>query len=191
MRHMQQRRRTQAKRPVQWVVSSSSFTNAFSTVTAGAVSPFILAETAPQSATEASISIDRVTVMRIKGDLLVSTTGAAAYGVLFSVGIAVVDRVGGTDDQWDPSAVANGPKAWMYLRHYYLQESNTVSQTGPLASSAAMGVQLPTGTHVDVKVKRIIRPEQSLKLFVIQRTVGAAATVSVMPLFRTLVSRAI
>lgn len=104
-------------------------------------------------------TIDRYTILRIKGELILANTGAARGTV--SCGIIVERETAGALDAHDPSAAGDASLPWMWLRHTSLQTAGVgdAENTNQLL--------LPGGAHVDIKVKRIVRPDEAPALHII------------------------
>jgi len=193
MRHGRHGGRSQ-KRPVQWVASTGGYgTAAAQTLTVSTLAGAVLAGTSPDVTAETSLDIDRLTVMRIMGDLLVeSVVGTNPASAVLSVGVCVADVVQGTADLWDPAAQNMAAKPWMYLRSFLVSNAQAAGIGEGNSGYTDPQAFQPSGMHFDIRVKRILRPQQRLfMMFKYVEQSGNHLTLRVTPFLRTLVARAI
>lgn len=162
-------RRTRRAKPMQWCATTSGW-GSTQLVTTAAVSTLILLGTYSPGLVGSSVpTLGRLTIMRIRGQL---ARNALVEGELFveTFGIYIADvQSGGTVfTTWDPSLSNDADKSWLWLMH----------------ARGACGCY----HDVDVKVKRIMKPDQVLVLA--SRTVPITGTGSMVinPFIRSLVA---
>lgn len=100
----------------------------------------------------------RFTVMRIVGDFDYLNT-AGATEIRWTLGVILVDEVGSTGDSVNPTVTSNADKSWLYLAHG--EVGSNVAGNG--ANCLSMNPRDNAG-HIDIRVKRIMRPDQQLTL---------------------------
>lgn len=167
------------RRPVQWVTSDAWYGNTPQAVAAATLFSSQVIGTGKSSLTtggDTYIMAQRVTVLRIVGEVLFNNTDAAALNY-YTWGLILSDESGGLVTNYDPSLASNADKSWLTLRH-------GVCDQVAVAYDNSNQKHLPSGAHVDVRVKRVLRPDQRIEFFLISSTTG-----NVVLNLRCLVSR--
>lgn len=182
---MRRRRRGRrgTRRPTQWFSASAGYTQLTQAVTLGGATLLInLLSTSVVTAVEVP-QIGRLTVERIRGEVLVhpraGTGWTGADSALIAMGIMVVTTTGaGVPAAVDPTAHLDADRQWMWLQHFVVQSDQGISFHDLFA--------IP----VDIKSRRIVRPDQSLVLAVKAVNIFATGTaIDVRPFLRTLVMK--
>lgn len=174
---MRMRSRTRRVRPpMQWLTGTG---NAWAPATGNNIAAATLTSTILIDATSGGLlgvpQIARMTVHRIRGQLGFQMQGAA-QGVI-SCGIIVKESSTGGSYNPDPSLAADADAGWMWLHHF---------GGVPVAASTTRTYMNydSVDTVVDVKVKRIIRPNEVMSLVMI-----CPAAFTVFASLRSLISR--
>jgi len=159
--------------PMQWVPAYDET----KTLTASAIVNTVLVD-AVNAATSQVPNIARMRVERIRGQIHIEN-GASTTAV-FVCGIAVVNvNDAGTSTSLAPGLLASADYSWMWLRAFQLEPTANVGYRWN-------GAWPPHGADVDIKVKRVLHPQERLVLYIDNHT----ATNGVGNIFlRTLISR--
>jgi len=164
-------------KPTTWQTNSASYVgNVNTAVPANTLTAFILVDTIAAGVVP---NVERFTVQRIVGEMVVENNAAAAAATDFSMGICLVTATNGADTvALDPRNQLDSEAGWLWLCHGRLQ--------GVAAGSPEQTNQqiLPRGAHIDIKVKRIVHSNMVLKLMF-----AANGATLVYPNLRTLLSR--
>lgn len=154
--------RRSAKRPVQWVTNSEAWDgNNHNAYVANSLTKIRLLETGTSQAligADTYLMAQRFTVLRIVGDFDYLSTAAAAE-VRWTFGVILVDEVGSTGDAINPTVTSNADKSWLYLAHGEVG-ANVAGDAGNTLSQQPF----PNAGHIDIRVKRVMRPDQQLTL---------------------------
>lgn len=185
---MRRRRRMagRRRRPVQWVAGNEAYVGIPHALNSSTPSLMMLVGTYASGASPVGIEppiIGRFTVERIRGQCVVSPGGVWAQGDVAIIGLGIIVLnvpAGGTVVSIpDPNVPADADKSWLWLAHYSMgtEVPNVVEN-----SFASM-------MDVDVKVRRVLRPDQ--RLYLIGKTIAVVGTgaVNLYPFVRTLISR--
>lgn len=162
-------RRSARKKPMQWCATTSGW-GATSVVTTTAVTTNILLGTySPGLVGSAVPQLGRLTIMRIRGQIVTAESVPADESIeCFGIYIADVQSGGTVFTTWDPSLSNDADKAWLWLMH----------------AKGACGCY----HDVDIKAKRIMKPDQVLVL-ASRNVVGIGAGQTVIsPFIRSLVA---
>lgn len=116
--------------------------------------------------------IARMTILRIVGEISLLNTESGVFNVI-DVGIGVFLA----NNAASPVLQASRDYPWMYLRQWVLHS--------PAQAFGDRNDDQPPGSHVDITVKRILKPQEQL-LLVVNATLGTA---SLKPYLRTLIGR--
>lgn len=183
-----------AKRPTVWLAAPMGYVpNSFLLVPA-VVSTQVLASSQLGPKT-AQPTIERFRVERIVGDItwrFSSNAGGADALWMLSCGIALGDEAQGALEAKDPSlpagaATTDAEDPWMWLRHTHFEndQTNELSPNGVTNASRQ-------DWHIDIRVKRLIRPSSFLGLWLRPTVVTVpAATLQVQLALRVLLSRTV
>lgn len=123
-----------------------------------------------------------LTILRIVGDFVVQQNNTSAIAAMnWSAGIVLTDdTTGDVSNLLDPTVIADADAKWLWFRH-----GQCPAQTN--ASIVASNVRdSPLGAHIDVTVRRKIRPSQTLNLMY-----KADDASLIFPNLRVLVQRAV
>lgn len=97
----------------------------------------------------------RSTIMRIVGDFSIRNTSASIAHV--TMGVLLFSELAGANINYQPNLLANADLPWLYLRNFMLEP---VGAAGSINSDV-----FPAGNHIDIRVKRVIKPDQRCSLF--------------------------
>lgn len=161
------------RRPSQWVIGpwENTFTNVGA---AGGVASTVLV--AANAASTAQVpNIARMTILRIRGTIQCLGEQAANTPQFYYAGICVVDAAAAGTTVLDPSSATDADAPWLWLDQRMLIGAAIAAQTWNAAYLS-----------VDVRVKRVLRPNERLMLF---ENVPGLVTVGVTRCFRTLISK--
>ena len=175
--------------PVQWVVSTSGWALRPGVSMAGAVGNVPLVDSNPAATASGVPSIERLTVMRIRGTSMpvVTTPNTAVIGFRLCEGIAVVQgaNFGGAGTP-DPSDPTGAEWSWLWLRTRQFQQVNV---SGPTLSGGGYW-----SGDFDVKGRRKLEPgdilQYAYRLDVTEGAVGALVMALDLRI-RSLIGRAI
>lgn len=174
------RRRRGAKRPTQWVCSTLGY-GPPQTVVNGVVLRVMLVGTTGTTADFDPPLMNRYTVLRIRGHIDYTIgTGAAIINTRWRWGIIVTKTSGGgiAASLPDPASSVDGDSPWLWLASAFHG-----------AAAANTGVTPNLVIEVDVKAKRVMRPDEALMLCSFQEQSFGAASMVNTPYLRTLISR--
>lgn len=124
--------------------------------------------------TQPQPTIGRMTVQRVVGEIETTFQNGTEQ---YHFGIIVVDSGQTTVSLPDPSLQAGLDAPWLWLGRFF-SETNSGLLTNQTYS--------PNGNHIDVRVKRVLRPNERL-LLVCSSTTAAGSGYNVW--LRTLISR--
>lgn len=154
--------RRSKKSPTQWVTFTWAG-NTLGGVAANTLSTLPLVSTGKSQLTtggDTFLMTQRFTVLRIVGDLIIENTAAVVS--LYSWGVIVSDEIAGVTDTFDPTVLLNADKSWLYLKH------GALSGLGGAGTYGFINTQEGGGqAHFDIRVKRVLKPDQQLNLFFI------------------------
>ena len=158
--------------PMQWIPNDDF--GATMSLVSGIVNNSMLVDCSAGASTAAVPQIGRLTVLRIRGSINVVAPSVAGVWPV-RMGICVIDSTQGVAGI-DPSAEVQMDRDWLWVRTVVVQN---------LASGSDTYTRQPA-SELDVKVKRIMKPNTQLRLFAVQ---ASGATATLYPDIRTLVSR--
>lgn len=176
MRHMRRTRRVRP--PTQWVVDSN-YNVATNTVAGVAKIQTNLVQATAAASALAVPNIARMTVLRIRGQFFVTATTLATD---YHLGVIVLNDVADAivaAQIPNPATANNADAAWLWLHHGGCVAGAAVSRP------SMNDLEVPMGTNLDITVKRVLRPNQTLVL-VASSTTDA---VTITTFIRTLISR--
>lgn len=180
-RFSNRRRSSSQKRPVQWVTNTDAWGgNASSTYTGNSLDTTILMETGTSQLTtggDTYLMPQRFTVMRIVGDWDYYNTSATNPS-RYTAAVILVDEVGSTEDAMNPTVLSNADKSWLWMDHGMVAHNASTATWAPAVSG------LFGKGHIDIRVKRIMKPDQ-----VLQFAFAAEETGKLIVNVRCLVSR--
>lgn len=162
-------RHRNSRPPMQWVPNLS-----VNVLTSTVLSTIVLVD-ASAGATAGVPNIARMTIRRILGE--VSFQNTAATNALLYMGIYVRQVGSGTNATLDPSVAADADFGWMWRRMQFVQASTAYAFTNYVC--------VPHGAFVDVKVKRILAPNEQLVLAANSQGAAGGLTLNL----RALISR--
>lgn len=142
------------KRPTQWLVNSNFWGQTPIVAAAGVLQSAILIDCAP--ADTAVPTIERLTHLRTVGDCVIQSTDGTNADGFYTMGLYVDSaKTAGAGNFLDPTVAQDAERSnWLWL------------YTGVIASlGSSAGYNpwnLPNGGHMDIRVKRIMRPGDQL-----------------------------
>lgn len=190
-------RRMRRKARTQWVISTQGFGGVnlplWTAGAGGGVQAASLLDTSTTPSTLGDPQLDRFTVQRIVGDAILSCTVAPNADSQWFLHMGLFrTEVNASSGAliFDPSSNADADFAWLVQRHYLINIQNA---TTIMNSAGTPQLVVPDGGHFDIRVKRVMRPNERLFFAARLGSVvgGGAATLIMTPFFRTLVTRAI
>lgn len=147
------------KPPMQWL-SGTWNENSTTAVAANTLAIFAVVTTGTSRLTtggDTFVMPQRFTVERVVGQFIVenvSTTTAC----IWNAGMILTDETAGVALQIDPTLAANSDKSWMWMRAGLL----AAIQATPVTKDYTNMNDVPWGSSLDVRVKRVIKPDQTL-----------------------------
>lgn len=171
------------RRKYTWVTSNEGYSTASQAVAVGATTLSGLIDTYSAGASPGMPQNSRFTIERILGEICTQhsgswTTGDGVIGC-FGIYISPVQSGGTAVTTWDPSSANDADKPWMWLGHAAFS-----NEIGGGALSEGMAPRYP----VDVRVKRVMRPDERLILASRNLLVAGPGTTRVWPFLRVLIS---
>lgn len=138
-------RRTRKAKPMQWCATTSGWGATSLVTTAGVTNNILLGTYSPGLVGSAVPQLGRLTIMRIRGQIVrFALVPTDEYVECFGIFIADVQSGGTVFASMDPSLSNDADKSWLWLMH----------------ARGACGCY----HEVDIKVKRIMKPDQVLVL---------------------------
>lgn len=158
--------------PMQWVPCLA--TPAPTTLTTS--STILVSSLAGEASQQPNIA--RMTVHRVMMDITGVNGDAVRGNVTLGVAQVTLDNTGAVPAMV-PRLQSNMDFPWMFLRDYMLEGT---------AVGGFRGFQfcMPYGGHVDIKSKRVLRPQEAIVLYI---TNGTGSTLTVGVYARALISR--
>lgn len=176
MRRFRSFRGRRPRRPMQWIPQTAAISPA-----GGVVGEIVLVDASSgfTGTTNPIPQIGRMTIMRVRGQVNVLNNSAVANSFV-SLGIAVVQSPPGTVN---PGSQGDLDYPWMWTRQYVLSGTVAAQTNFGYVSSHLPG---PGGSmaDVDIRVKRILQPNERLSLFVV-----TSIQLTTTAYLRTLISR--
>jgi len=157
--------RSRSRQATQWI----SAMNGNGTVALAAATLVTAVEIDTSSAVATTPFVSRLTIQRIRAHLTI-TSNDNVNNARIRAGFAVTPIAQGATIKYDPSLATDGEHPWLWLGQFFLQPSG--SQWNFVVEK------------IDVRVKRIMRPDEILGFFIIS---SAAAFMTLNT--RTLISR--
>jgi len=186
-----------SKTPVQWIVSDAA-NNVGPAPGVGALEnnlqQLIMVDNTEENVA-GNILVQRSTVMRIRGQLYpafrIITLAAEEFDLTVSAGIIVAPASEATSMTFDPSSADDADASWLWRRTWvFTGRNSTVAQAIP---PVAWIVPDYASSLVDVKSKRVLKPNDRLIMFFNKQTsVGTVANYgcTMFPNLRVLMGRA-
>lgn len=191
-------RRGAKRRPTQWVAGEGYASGVVQLVTGPTQSSFLML--AANAGAGAAVNynppeIERFTLERIRGQVLITVDSVPNSGAVFACSIGIIKLPSTSaasiipDDIPSPSSRAEAGRDWLWLHHWALNADTPIGVNGEVQTLATM----PGLVDVDIKSKRVFREQDALILTCTTSTTntngGSGAELHVDFFLRSLISR--
>jgi len=189
------------KKPTAWVVNSDAGWRADGApLIVAAGGGLVQVSLVEAQSTGATLLPNTATVLRVKGSITCAyfatamqtpLTSALTMHYALRMGIAVTSAAGGTIQSPSPMAGDDADRPWMWFKSVILGPkvlaTNVAGIGGPPV--LALGTDWNQIVDVDIRVKRKLKPNDVLSLFLLGTTNSAESECEVTPMLRTLIQK--